>query len=228
MAHRTVREVMTTDVTAVAEGTTFKDLAGIIAGCGADALPVLDPQGRVAGVVCGLDLLRKEEYQEAPGARRPPRRRRRANRARAAGLTAKDVMTSPALTVAPDATVVEAARSLDRHEVKRLVVLGPGGRLAGMVSTRDLLTVYLRSDAEIRDEVAGEVLTDYVGTNPALVDVSVTDGVVTLRGEVEKKSMIPLAVQMTRAVDGVVHVVDRLAFAIDDTHLPLTADLTDY
>jgi hypothetical protein len=31
--------------------------------------------------------------------------------------------------------------------------------------------------------------------------------------------MIPLAVQMTRAVDGVVHVVDRLAFAIDDTYL---------
>jgi len=88
--------------------------------------------------------------------------------------------------------------------------------------------VYLRSDAEIRDEVAGEVLTDYVGTNPALVDVSVTEGVVTLRGEVEKKSMIPLAVQMTRAVDGVVHVVNRLTFAIDDTHLPLAADLTDY
>jgi CBS domain-containing protein len=55
-------------------------------------------------------------------------------------------MTSPALTIAPDATVVEAARSLDRHEV------------------------------------AGEVLTDYVGTNPALVDVSVTEGVVTLPG----------------------------------------------
>jgi len=72
------------------------------------------------------------------------------------------------------------------------------------------------------------VLTDYVGTNPALVDVSVTEGVVTLRGEVEKKSMIPLAVQMTRAVDGVVHVVNRLTFAIDDTHLPLAADLTDY
>ena len=112
MAHRTVREVMTTDVTAAAEGTTFKDLVGIIAGCGADALPVLDTQGRVAGVVCGLVLLRKEEYQEDPSARRPPRHRRRANRARAAGLTAKDVMTSPALTVAPDATVVEAARSL--------------------------------------------------------------------------------------------------------------------
>ena len=58
----------------------------------------------------------------------------------------------------------------------------------------------------------------------AWVDVAVADGVVTLRGEVEKKSMIPLAVQMTRAVDGVVHVVDRFTFAIDDTHLPLAPD----
>ena len=50
----------------------------------------------------------------------------------------------------------------------------------------------------------------------------------TLRGELEKKSMIPLAIRMTRAVDGVIHVVNRLTFAVDDTHLPLTPDLTDY
>jgi CBS domain-containing protein len=228
MAHRKVREVMTTDVTEVAEGTTFKDLAGLVAGRGAGALPVLDPDGRVTGVVCELDLLRKEEYQEDPGARRPPRRRRRRNRARAAGLTAKDMMTSPALTVAADATIVEAARSLDRHQVRRLLVLGPDGRVAGIVSAHDLLKVYLRSDDDIRDEVTSEVLIGYFDANPGLVDVTVADGVVTLRGEVEKKSMIPLAVQMTRAVDGVVHVVDRLTFAIDDTHMPLAPDLTDY
>ena len=51
------------------------------------------------------------------------------------------------------------------------------------------------------------------------------DGVVTLGGEVERKSMIPLAVRMARAVDGVVDVVDQLAFSIDDSHLPTASDL---
>ena len=50
----------------------------------------------------------------------------------------------------------------------------------------------------------------------------------TLEGEVENKSMIPLAVQMTQAIDGVVDVVDRLVFAIDDSHLPTAADMTSY
>jgi CBS domain-containing protein len=226
MAHRKVREVMTTDVTAVAEGTTFKDLAGLVTGRGAGALPVLDPDGRVTGVVCELDLLRKQEYQEDPGARRPPRHRRRRNRGRPAGLTAKDMMTSPALTVAADATIVEAARSLDRHQVRRLLVPGPDGRVAGIVSAHDLLKVYLRSDDDIRGEVTSEVLTRYLGANPGLVDVTVADGVVTLRGEVEKKTMTPLAVQMTRAVDGVVHAVNRLTYAINDTHMPLTSPTT--
>ena len=228
MTHHTVRDVMTAHVIAVAEETPFKDLAVLIAGRDVGAMPVLDPRGRIEGVVSGLDLLRKEEYQEDPGAQRLPRRRRHANRAKAAGLTAKDVMSSPAVTIGAEASVVDAARSLDRHQIRRLIVLGPEGRLAGLVSDRDLLKVYLRPDAEIRDEVSGAVLVGYFGANPALVDVRVCDGMVTLRTELERKSMIPDAVRMTRAVDGVVDVVNRLTFVADDTHLPLTADLTNY
>ena len=176
MIHRKVRDVMTANVIAVAEETPFKDLAGLVARRDAGAVPVLDPRGRIAGVVCALDLLRKEEYQEDPRAHRAPLRRRHANRARAAGLTAKDVMSSPARTITAEASIVEAVRSLDRHHIRRLIVLGPGGRLAGVVSDRDLLKVYLRTDTEIREEVTGAVLIGYFGANPALVDVSVCDG----------------------------------------------------
>ena len=65
------------------------------------------------------------------------------------------------------------------------------------------------------------------GVNPALVEVTVVDGVLTLDGEVENKSAIPVAVRMAHAVDGVVDVVNRLRFAIDDTHQSAAADLTD-
>jgi osmotically-inducible protein OsmY len=48
---------------------------------------------------------------------------------------------------------------------------------------------------------------------------------VTLRGEVERKSMVPLAARMARSVDGVVDVENLLAYAVDDTHLPTAAEL---
>jgi CBS domain-containing protein len=228
MAHRTVREVMTAEVVTVAEHTPFKELAGILAARDITALPVLDARGRVAGIVAEIDLLRKEEYQEDPSAGRLPRRHYRAGRARAAGLTAADVMSSPPVTVAPDASVVEAARALDRHRVRHLIVTDDEGRLAGIVAPRDLLKVYLRSDDEIRTEIMHDVITNYLGTDPARAKVGVADGVVTLGGEVEKKSMIRLAVKMARSVDGVIDVVDTLAYAIDDSRLPSASDLADH
>lgn len=72
------------------------------------------------------------------------------------------------------------------------------------------------------------MFTSYLGTNPALVRASVTEAMVTLAGEVEKKSMILLAVRMSRSVDGVVDVADELTFAVDGTHLPPYTDLSKY
>ena len=228
MAHRTVREVMTAEVITVAEDAPFKQLAGLMAERDVTALPVLGTEGRVAGIVAEVDLLRKEEYQEYPGAGRLPRRRNRARRARAAGLTARDVMTSPPVTISPGASVVEAARALDRHRVRHLLVTDDDGWLLGIVAPRDLLKVYLRSDDEIRDEIVHEVITDYLGTNPGLARVAVADGVVTLGGEVETKSMVRLAVKMARSVDGVVDVVDRLTYTIDNDKLPSIPGLADH
>jgi len=70
-----------------------------------------------------------------------------------------------------------------------------------------------------------DIITKYLGTDPARVDVTVTDGVVTLHGEVEHKSMVPLATRLTRAVDGVVDVVANLSYAVDDSHLPTASEL---
>jgi CBS domain-containing protein len=216
---------MTTAVACAHEDTPFKELAAIMVSRGIGALPVLDEQGRVAGVVSEADLLRKEEYQE-DGAKRVARWWHRADRAKAAGVIARDLMTSPAITIGPDATVVEAARSLGAHHIERLPVVDAANQLAGICSQRDLLQVFLRPDEQIRAEVRGDVFGAFLATNLALVHVDVARGVVTLGGEVGSKSMIPLAVQLTHAVDGVVDVVDELTFAVDDATLPMCSSLS--
>ncbi len=146
MAHLKVREFMTAEVVTVTLDTRFKALADLMAIHHVSALPVLDPEGRVAGVVSNVDLLREEEFQEAPG------------------RAARDVMTSPAVTVPPDATIVSAVRLMDRHRIKQLVVVGASGRLAGIVTTHDLLRVYLRSADGMRAKIIGKVLTSCPGS----------------------------------------------------------------
>ena len=66
---------------------------------------------------------------------------------------------------------------------------------------------------------AVRVLVRHLGTNPALVSAVVTEGVVTLTGRVECKSMLSAVLPTARAVDGVVDVEGQLSHEIDDTRL---------
>jgi CBS domain-containing protein len=225
MTHRPVRAVMTAAIATVSLDTPFKAVAAAMAEHGLTALPVLDKQGHIAGIVSESDLIRKEEYQSDPAARRPPHSHH--HRAQAEGLTAGQVMSSPAITISPDASIVEAARAFDRARVSHLVVAEADGTLTGIVTPLDLLKVYLRTDGEIRQEILDEVITSYLGCDPGRAEVTVTEGIVTLRGEVEHKSMVPLATRMARSVDGVVEVENHLAYAVDDTRLPTAAELDE-
>lgn len=97
-----------------------------------NALPVLDAQGRIAGIVSQSDLIRKGEYLDDPAARRPPHSHH--HHAQAAGLTARDVMSSPAITITPGTSIVAAAGAFDRGHVSHLVVTEADGTLAGIVT----------------------------------------------------------------------------------------------
>jgi CBS domain-containing protein len=186
---------------------------------------VLDEGGRVVGVVSEADLLLKEEFPEGPAGGRLFQGRHRMERAKAAGDTAVELMTAPAITIGPDATVAEAARMLQRHQIKRLPVVDPAGPLLGIVSRADLLKVFLRGDDEIAREVRQEVLLRALWVNPDTVVVEVRDGVVTLIGQLERRSLIPMAVSLVRGLDGVVDVVDRLTFEVDDRPIMVPSDL---
>ena len=223
---RRVRDVMTSEVVTVGEQASFKEIAATMDEHRVSALPVLDAEGRVAGIVSEADLLLKEEFPEGPaGGRLFQGRRQREERAKAAGATAAELMTAPAVTIGPDATVTEAARLLHRHGIKRLPVVDPAGPLLGIVSRADLLKVFLRADAEIAQEVRQEVLMRAMWVNPDTVTVTVHDGMVTLGGQLERRSLIPITVSLVHGLDGVVDVVDRLTFEVDDSPIMVPSDL---
>ena len=142
---RRVRDVMTQEVVTVNEHASFKQVAMLIAERRVSAVPVLDREGRVLGVVSEADLVLKEEYPEGPPeARMFQGRRRRIAQAKAAGDTAAELMTAPAVTIGPDASVAEAARLLHRHAfggVGQLVVAAD----ADHPGTEDRSDVHLAS-----------------------------------------------------------------------------------
>ncbi|MEV3924217.1 CBS domain-containing protein [Actinomadura coerulea] len=220
MKRRTVGDVMTRNVVTVSEDTPFTEIADALAERRISAVPVMDEGGRLTGIVTEADLLRKQEYREGAGPRRPWLRRRAQDeamaRAKAAAGDARGLMSAPVVTVAPNTPVAEAARVLNTHGFKAAPVVRDG-RLAGIVARRDLLSVFHRSDADIRDEIIDDVLVCRLWQDPAEVHVRVQEGVVHLTGRVERKSLVPVVVRMTAATEGVVDVVQNLGYDYDDT-----------
>jgi CBS domain-containing protein len=217
MKHRGVQDVMTKDVISVKGDTPYKQIAEILVERNISGVPVVDSDGHVLGVVSEADLLAKTEYGAAERRRRLLDRPGTAQaRRRASAGVARDLMTAPAVTIDERTSIVRAAKQMDRHQVKRLPVVDELGRLVGIVSRRDLVKVFLRSDDDIRDEVAIDVLDQTLSIRPSAVSVTVVDGVVTLDGTVSRKSLVPVAVRLTKAVDGVVDVVEGLDYSFDD------------
>ncbi|HZC99633.1 MAG TPA: CBS domain-containing protein [Actinomycetes bacterium] len=220
MIVRRVRDVMTQDVVTITEQEPFVEIVRLMAVHKVSALPVVDGAGRVVGIVSEADLLRKEEYQdEQNGQHLLEGRRRRAARAKAAGRTAGELMSVPVVTIRAEATVPTAAKLLAQHGIKRLPVVDETGRLVGVVSRADLLRLFLRPDEEIRREILDEVLLQSMWIDPSTVTVAVHDGIVTLAGRLERKSLVPMVVHLTRRVPGVVDVIGRLTFELDDDRL---------
>ncbi|MFF5933683.1 CBS domain-containing protein [Streptomyces sp. NPDC012508] len=113
-------------------------------------------------------------------------------------------MSSPAVTVPRGATIAGAARLMGRGHLKRLPVVDEDGRPVGVVSRGDLLKVYLRSDAELAEDVRHELLTHLIPEGDAALTVRVADGAVTLTGRLPRSVPSDVALRLTRAVPGVV------------------------
>jgi CBS-domain-containing membrane protein len=221
MQHRTVSDVMTHQVATVRRDTSYKAIATLLAERDVSAVPVVDDAHRVVGVVSEGDLLRKESGQPDPEGHTPSLWMSPSNRKRVRAENAGGLMSRTVFTARPEWSVAEAARMMDRHHIKRLPVVDETDRLVGIVSRSDLLRVFLRADRAIREEVVSDVLRHTMLIDPATLSVEVDDGVVTIRGQLERKSMIPIVERLCRSVDGVVALHATLTFAFDDTRTDL-------
>ncbi len=130
--------------------------------------------------------------------------------------TASDLMSAPVLTARPEWGIIETARFLHERGVKRLPVVDETGTLVGIVSRTDLLRPMLRRDDAIRDEIVDDVLGRTLRMTPGGVAVTVSEGVVSLSGQVEQRSAIPIVERLCQSVDGVVSVEQALGYAVDD------------
>jgi CBS domain-containing protein len=90
------------------------------------------------------------------------------------------------------------------------------GELVGIVSRSDLLTAFLRPDDEIRAGIESALTEPRPSIEEGQIDVLVEDGVAKLEGRVAYKSQIPRVVSVARTIDGVVDVVSRLEYEVDD------------
>ena len=203
-----VKDVMTTRVIWVRKDAPFRDLAAALRRHRVSAFPVLGDGDTVIGVVSEADMLAKEAVD--PLTFSGLLHRRDAEKAR--GITAGDLMTAPAVTVAPQDTVEHAARLMYSRKVKRLPVVDAHGHLVGIISRADVLAVFDRPDEDIHKEIVDDVILSEVLVDAHAFAVDVKDGIVTLTGVPETSEIGHEIVQRIRHVQGVVAVRDRLSY----------------
>ena len=86
----------------------------------------------------------------------------------------------------------------------------------GIVTRSDVLTVYNKPDAQIRDEVASDLAGGALPADPGALTVIVKDGIVTLAGTPQTSAAGHDMVDAVRHMEGVVAVRDRLSYPPDE------------
>jgi len=212
---RRVSDVMTSSVVTVDRITPYQEIDRLLTEHRISGMPVLKMGREVVGVVSEADLLAAEDETSRQARMASSIGRRRLLRKQPqVGLTAGTMMTTPAITIGPDATIPAAARLMNTHHIRRLPVVDKDGKLVGIVSRRDLLSVFLRPDDDIIHDVH-QVLDEIPVTDPKDVIVMFRHGVVTLTGTTGTgpagpRHLIPLALRLIWDIDGVVDVVNKL------------------
>jgi CBS domain-containing protein len=213
---RNVGHLMTADPVTVSPSTGFKEIVRLMSERGISALPVVDANGVLVGIVSEQDLILKEADPHAGGGPLFEGRRHRSLRMKAAGSVANEIMSRQVESIGPEATLEDAARVMSELHVKRLPVVAGDGRLVGIISRIDLLKVFLRDDGEIRQEVVERVLMPPINKGAGGVTADVEDGLVILRGRVTKRSLAESLVEFASIIEGVVGVHNEIEWSEDD------------
>ena len=188
---------------------TLKAVAELMLERRVSGVPVVDADGHVVGVISEADVVRAETG--GTGGEGMVARARAVADAAVLSIprTAEAAMTAPAVTISPDASVMEAAHKIAERGVNRLPVVDEDGRLVGIIARADVLRAFARADEEIAEAVRREVQGS-LGPASESVQVAVADGEVVLTGEVDTDTNAKLAAFFATRVPGVVAVRSEL------------------
>jgi CBS domain-containing protein len=203
-----VRDAMTTSVVTISAQASLKEAAAILAEHAFGGLPVIDHDGSVQGVVTKADILFKEGGSPPGGLRNVLHRDEvHAIVSKIQARTVGDAMSTPAITVEADASLGSVAELMLEHGVNRLPVVA-GGELVGIVTRHDLVLAFARSDGEIEHDIRREALAGVPWTED--IELTVKDGEVTLRGEIDSAYDAEVVPDLIRRIPGVVSVDSEL------------------
>lgn len=217
------QDIMTREVVTIAPEAPVQEIARLLLERGISGVPVVDAAGQVLGLVTEGDLLRRPENQTEAAPRGwlagfvDSAALARAY-TKSHGLYAREVMTSPAVTVPPDMPVGDVAALMERRHIKRVPVV-EGGRLVGLVTRANLLRglagtrsgerAVRPSDREIQDRLTAE-FGKQAWASPWLRTLTVENGTVEIWGFVTSEAERQALRVVAERTPGVVAVEDHL------------------
>ena len=224
------KDVMTQPIVSITGDVPVLEAVRIMLQKKISGLPVVDGAGKLIGIITEGDFLRRAETGTL---RRRPRwieffvgpGRLAEEYVHASGRRVDEIMTDEVHTVDEEAPLDEVVRLMERHGIKRLPVLR-GRELVGIVTRVNLMRALVHgaktappqstSDAAIRERLLAH-LGEQRWAPAGAIDVTVSDGVVTLSGVLSDERQRQALCVAAENIAGVKKVEDRLAWLIPGT-----------
>jgi CBS domain-containing protein len=186
-----VRDVMTTSVITVGPDTEVAEIARCLLENRISAVPVVETDGRMVGVVSEGDLMRGTEHRPSWWLSLLMLPERRAtDYLKTHGRRAQEVMTREVITANDDASLEEIAEILEKHRIKRVPVIRDG-KLVGIASRADLLHGLIARQTGVSPSIDDRKIKATIeknlsdaGVRIQLLNVVVSDGVARIWGVV--------------------------------------------
>jgi CBS-domain-containing membrane protein len=219
-------DVMVRDVITVKPDDDVAEVVKLLTENDVSALPVVDDNGNVVGVISEADLIHREEIDTEK--QHPwwleavmPASTLAEEFAKSHGRRVEEIMSTDAVTAAEDTSLGEIAMLLERHRIKRIPIVREG-KLVGIVSRSNLIqalaSLQVQADAgnvsdrkirlELLDRLDGQTWTDFGERN-----VTVGSGIVHLWGLVGSQAEHKALVALAEGVPGIVRVSDEMVRA---------------
>jgi CBS domain-containing protein len=193
---------MTEAVQSVTPGASLREAATVLVEHRVSGLPVVDDLGDVVGVLSETDIVMKASGGTEQTGHLAWFFGSDLTGEKVAAETVGQAMSSPAVTITPERTVHDAARIMIEERVNRLPVVRDG-KLVGILTRSDIVRAFTRTDAELAGEIQEDILRRTFWAEPGSISVAVSEGRVTLTGEVETEAdreMLPLFVSRVPGV----------------------------